>query len=200
MEVFGSGVSLKGVADHGTVSVLAFYIGSMTDNIILVDENDTQIGEGEKLDTHKKGLLHRAFSVYVFNDKDELMLQRRAKEKYHCGGLWTNTTCSHPAVGEEVGAAAHRRLVEEMGFDTELKKVTEFIYKVPFDNGLTEHEYLHVFIGRHNEPPLLNREEAMDWQWITLDKLEQAIESTPAEYTYWMKKTLPFIREALITG
>lgn len=166
-------------------------------DIILVDENDNQIGTEEKLEAHKQGLLHRAFSLYVFNDNDELMLQRRALDKYHCGGLWTNTTCSHPDAGEEMEVAIHRRLQQEMGFDTDLKKVTEFIYKVPFDNGLTEHEYLHVFIGRYNDSPVLNKEEAMDFKWITLNDLEAEIENSPDQYTYWMKKTLPFIRKAL---
>ena len=171
----------------------------MSEKIILVDEQDQQIGEAEKLQAHKDGALHRAFSVYVFNDKDQLMLQKRDSGKYHCGGMWTNTTCSHPRVGEDVVEAAHRRLQEEMGFDTDLKKVTEFIYRIEFENGLTEHEYLHVFIGRYNQEPQLNPEEAEDWKWISLDDLDQEITNNPTLYTYWMKKTLPHIRKTLPT-
>jgi isopentenyl-diphosphate delta-isomerase len=125
------------------------------------------------------------------------MLQQRAKSKYHCGGMWTNTTCSHPRPGEDIFEAAHRRLQEEMGFDTDLKKVTEFVYKVPFDNGLTEHEYLHVFIGRYNNAPKLNPEEADDWKWISLNELEQGIETNQEIYTFWMQKALPAVKEAL---
>jgi len=169
----------------------------MPEQIILVDERDSQIGTIEKLEGHKKGLLHRAFSIYIFNDNDELMLQQRAKTKYHCGGIWTNTTCSHQRENEEHDAAPHRRLKEEMGFDTELIKVTELIYKVDFDNGLTEHEYLHVYIGRYNSAPILNPDEADDWRWIKLEQLETEIEANPKAYSYWMKKTLPHIHKAL---
>lgn len=169
----------------------------MSEQIILVDKNDEQIGTGEKLDVHKKGLLHRAFSIYIFNTENKLMLQKRTSDKYHCGGLWTNTTCSHPRMGEKMEDAIHRRLQEEMGFDTELEKVTEFIYKVPFDNGLTEHEYLHVYFGRYNQPPDPNPKEAEDWKWITISDLEKAIETEKDSYTYWMKKTLPFIKKHL---
>jgi len=169
----------------------------MEEQIIIVDENDQQIGMGGKLKVHQDGSLHRAFSIYIFNDQDELMLQQRAKDKYHCGGLWTNTTCSHPRIDEDLSAAAHRRLKEEMGFDTDLKKVTEFIYKVGFDNGLTEHEYLHVFIGRYNKDPQLNPEEVQGWKRIKIEELEKEIEENPKAYTYWMEKTLPFINEAL---
>jgi isopentenyl-diphosphate Delta-isomerase len=171
----------------------------MPEQLILVDENDQQIGTEEKLEAHKQGLLHRAFSIYIFNDKNELMLQQRALDKYHCGGLWTNTTCSHPRIGEDNLAAAHRRLQEEMGFDTELNKVTELIYKVDFENGLTEHEYLHVYIGRHNKDPKLTPEEANDFQWINLIELERRIDINPKLYSYWMQQTLPHIHKALET-
>ena len=169
----------------------------MEEQIIIVDENDQQIGMGGKLKVHQDGALHRALSLYIFNDQDELMLQQRAKDKYHCGGLWTNTTCSHPRIDEDLSDAAHRRLQEEMGFDTEMKKVGEYTYKVAFENGLTEHEYVHVFIGRYNDEPNLNPEEAMNWKWIKIEELENAIKKDSNAYTYWMKKALPSVKEAL---
>lgn len=171
----------------------------MEEQIILVDEQDQQIGTEGKLKTHQDGALHRAYSIYIFNDQNELMLQQRAKDKYHCGGLWTNTTCSHPRADEDLVNSAHRRLKEEMGFDTEVKKIGEYIYKVSFDNGLTEHEYIHVFIGRYNQEPHLNLAEAMNWKWMKIEDLEKAIEEDPNSYTYWMKKALPLVKEALKT-
>lgn len=120
----------------------------MTENVILVDKNDQPIGQGEKTAVHKAGQLHRAFSILIFNDKGKLLLQQRAKGKYHCPRLWSNTCCSHPRPGEDILVAAHRRLQEEMGFDCPLEDKFSFIYKVKFDNGLTEHEYDHVLIGK----------------------------------------------------
>jgi isopentenyl-diphosphate delta-isomerase len=159
-------------------------------NLILVDEKDRAIGEEEKMRTHELGLLHRAFSVWVFNTKGELLLQQRAIGKYHCGGMWTNTCCSHPRPGETTIDAAHRRLKEEMGFDCELREVTEFIYHVDFPNGLTEHEYLHVFIGKYDLDPILNPEEASDFRWISLNTLRGDIAHDPEKYTYWSRLTL----------
>lgn len=158
--------------------------------IILVDEHDQSIGEEEKMKAHELGLLHRAFSVWIFNKKGELMLQQRASEKYHCGGMWTNTCCSHPRPGETTIDAAHRRLMEEMGFDCELRETIEFIYEIDFPNGLTEHEYLHVFIGRYDENPILNPEEASDFKWISVDTLRKDIGADPNRYTYWSRLTL----------
>ncbi|MDP2091029.1 MAG: isopentenyl-diphosphate Delta-isomerase [Candidatus Gracilibacteria bacterium] len=157
----------------------------MQENIIVVDQFDNQISEGEKMDVHRKALLHRAFSILVFNSKGELMLQQRDLGKYHSGGKWTNTCCSHPRVGETLENAIHRRLVEEMGFDTNLTKKTEFIYKVELDNELTEHEYLHIYTGIYNEVPNLNSEEAMDWKWISIDDLKSDIQKNPDNYTKW---------------
>ena len=159
-------------------------------NLILVDEHDQPIGVEEKMRTHELGLLHRAFSVWIFNAKGEIMLQQRALEKYHCGGLWTNTCCSHPRPGEASIDAAHRRLQEEMGFDCELQEVTEFIYHVTFDNGLTEHEYLHVFVGQYDADPILNPEEASAFRWMTIDALQKDIALHPDQYTYWSRFTL----------
>lgn len=159
-------------------------------DIILVDEHDRPIGEEEKMRTHKLGLLHRAFSVWIFNTKGELILQQRAVKKYHCGGLWTNTCCSHPFPNETTFDAAHRRLKEEMGFDCELTEVIEFIYEIDFPNGLTEHEYLHVFIGHSDADPILNPVEASAFRWIPIETLKRDITLDPEQYTYWSRLTI----------
>lgn len=161
-----------------------------SDTLILVDAQDRPIGKEEKMRAHELGLLHRAFSILVFNAKGEIMLQQRARGKYHCGGLWTNTCCSHPRVGETTSAAAHRRLQEEMGFDCELEEVLEFIYKVDFPNGLTEHEYLHVFIGRYEGDPVINPEEADAFRWMPIRALTEDIAQDPERYTYWFRLAL----------
>ncbi|OGC47493.1 isopentenyl-diphosphate delta-isomerase [candidate division WWE3 bacterium RIFCSPHIGHO2_01_FULL_35_17] len=160
-------------------------------DVILVDENDTPIGICEKLEAHKKKLLHRAFSVFIFNDKNELLLQRRAISKYHSGGLWTNTVCSHPAPGEDTISAAHRRLVEEMGFDTEVKEVFTFSYKHEFDNGITENEFDHVIVGKYNNDPISNPEEVEEWKWATREEVLIDIKENPDKYTYWFKIAFP---------
>ncbi len=155
--------------------------------VILVDEQDHQVGTMEKIEAHEKALLHRAFSVFVFNSKGELMLQQRALEKYHSPGLWTNTCCSHQREGETTLEAAHRRLQEEMGFDTELEEKFAFIYKAPFDNGLTEHEYDHVLVGSYDQEPILNPKEAASWKWIALGDVKKDIDINPDNYTPWFK-------------
>ena len=155
------------------------------EKIILVDKNDIQIWEWEKLDIHKKALLHRAFSILVFNSKWELMLQKRDLWKYHSWWKWTNTCCSHPRVWEKLENAIHRRLKEEMWFDTELIKKTEFIYNVKLDKWLTEHEYLHVYTWLYNDDPYLNINEAMDWKWISIDDLKKDMKNNPNNYTKW---------------
>jgi len=159
----------------------------MQEMVILVDEHDNEIGLMEKQEAHVKALLHRAFSVMVFNDKGEMLLQQRALSKYHSGGLWTNTCCSHPRQGETTEQAAHRRLQEEMGFDCELKLHQTFIYKAPFDNGLTEHELDHVFIGTYNLDPQINPEEVNDFHWISLSELDQQLRNQPEKFTVWFK-------------
>lgn len=169
----------------------------MQEYVILVDENDAPVGQEEKMRAHELGLLHRAFSIFIFNSSGELMLQQRALDKYHCGGLWTNTVCSHPRAGEETLDAAHRRLQEEMGFDTELKELFCFTYKAPFPNGLTEHEFDYVFIGKYDAEPILNRDEAESWKWITLSDLEKDIEANPNAYTFWLKTCLPELRQKI---
>ncbi len=155
--------------------------------VILVNELDQEIGQMEKQEAHEKALLHRAFSVMVFNSEGEMLLQQRAMNKYHSGGLWTNTCCSHPRPGEEVEKAAHRRLMEEMGFDCDLKLHQTFIYKAPFDNGLTEHELDHVFVGEYNENPAFNLDEVNDYQWIKLSDLYDQLKSDPEKFTVWFR-------------
>lgn len=157
------------------------------EQVILVDENDKPIGTMGKLEVHQKGLLHRAFSVFIFNDKGELLLQKRASTKYHSPGLWTNTCCSHPSPGEETLTAANRRLKEEMGMDTILIHKTSFIYRTEFDNGLTEHEFDHVYVGNYNENPVLNEDEAEDYKWVNLTDLKEDIKNSPQSFTSWFK-------------
>ena len=158
-----------------------------TEKVILVDKNDNQVGVMPKLEAHQKGLLHRAFSVFIFNSKYELLLQKRASSKYHSGGLWTNTCCSHPREGEEILDAAKRRLIEEMGIDTSLRKVHDFIYKAELDNDLTEHEFDHVLYGIYNEDPIINKDEADDFKWIDMDSLNEDIKTNGNNYTIWFK-------------
>jgi isopentenyl-diphosphate delta-isomerase len=159
----------------------------MQNNVILVDKKDNQIGVLEKLEAHKTGRLHRAFSIFIFNSKGQLLLQRRAKKKYHCGGLWTNTCCSHPRPGETIKGAAHRRLKEEMGFDCNLKEIHKFVYKTKFKNGLTENEYDHVLIGKFDDEPVVDREEAEDWEWTEPNSILEDIENNPEKYTFWFR-------------
>lgn len=157
------------------------------EQVILVDENDKQIGLMPKMEAHEKALLHRAFSVFVFNSENELMIQQRAEHKYHSPGLWTNTCCSHQREGESNLEAGKRRLQEEMGFTTDLEEVMSFIYKAPFDNGLTEHEFDHIMIGYYNDVPNINPDEVADWKWMTLEAIKEDMKVHPEIYTAWFK-------------
>jgi isopentenyl-diphosphate delta-isomerase len=157
----------------------------MEEQVILVDEQDNPIGLMPKLEAHQKAVLHRAFSVFIFNDKGELMLQQRAKHKYHSPGLWTNTCCSHQREGESNVQAGKRRLQEEMGFTTDLREVTSFIYKAPFDNGLTEHEFDHVLLGYYEDDPVINPDEVASWKWMPLEEVKNDIDNHPDFYTVW---------------
>lgn len=157
------------------------------DKVILVDNNDNQIGLMPKLEAHEKGVLHRAFSVFIFNNHGELMLQRRALTKYHSPGLWTNTCCSHQRDGESNISSGKRRLNEEMGFDTELFEKTSFIYKAKFDNGLIEHEFDHVLVGSYNHSPIINSIEVDSWKWMSLENVKKDIKDHPGNYTAWFK-------------
>lgn len=157
------------------------------EQVILVNEHDEELGLMEKMEAHEKALLHRAFSIFLFNSKDELLLQQRALHKYHSGGLWTNTCCSHPRQGESVIEAANRRLEEEMGMDCAMKQMFHFIYKAELDQGLTEHELDHVVFGYTDKKPNINPEEVMDWKYVKMDQLDKDIKSCPEEYTAWFK-------------
>ena len=155
------------------------------EKVTLVNSNDEPIGLMPKMEAHEKALLHRAFSVFVINSNNEMMLQQRALQKYHSPGLWTNTCCSHQRDGEENIEAGLRRLQEEMGFETPLEYLFNFIYKAPFDNGLTEHELDHVMLGRYEAEPSINPEEVASWKWMDIDLIHADLINNPANYTVW---------------
>ena len=157
------------------------------EEVILVNTLDELIGTMPKMEAHEKAVLHRAFSVFIMNDKGETMLQQRAAHKYHSPLLWTNTCCSHQRVGETNIGAGRRRLQEEMGFTADLKELFSFIYKAPFDNGLTEHELDHVMIGKFNGKPIINPEEVADFKWMKPEDVQIDIAENPQQYTVWFK-------------
>lgn len=162
----------------------------MQSKVILVDENDREVGHAGKLEAHQNGLLHRAFSIFVFDQKGRLLLQRRAAKKYHSGSLWTNTCCSHPLPERPLLEEAHRKLRHEMGFDCELAESFHFTYRVKLENGLYEHEFDHVFFGTYDGDPVPNPDEVEAWKWIDLTELSNDIVLHPDEYSYWMKLVL----------
>ena len=166
--------------------------------VILVNQQDEVIGKMEKLEAHQKGLLHRAFSIFIFNTKNELLLLKRANGKYHSESLWTNTCCSHPSPGESIISAANRRLFEEMGMSCELKSAFSFIYNVELDNGLYEHELDHVVIGIGNLNPVINPTEASMFCWKSIDEIIKDINSSPMNYTSWFKIIMKDHLEKLI--
>lgn len=159
----------------------------MNDDVILVDEKDNEVGFMNKLETHQKGLLHRAFSILIFNSKNELLLQKRSMHKYHSGGLWSNSCCSHPKPGEALTNAASRRLQEELGLNCSLNFAFSFKYKIKFINGLTEHEFDHVFIGQTDDTPKINKMEIDDWKYAKCEHILSDMETNPDEYTEWFK-------------
>lgn len=163
------------------------------EQVVLVDPYDRELGTMEKLEAHEKGVLHRAFSVCVFNKANELLLQQRAEDKYHSGSLWSNTCCSHPRPKEAVIAGASRRLVEEMGFSCSIEPVHKFIYRAELDHNLTEHELDHVFFGTYDDAPAINPEEVADWKYISLPDLAVDIKKRPEAYTAWFKLLVPVI-------
>jgi isopentenyl-diphosphate Delta-isomerase len=168
--------------------------------VILVDEQDNETGRMEKMEAHEKALLHRAFSIFVFNDAGQMMLQRRALSKYHSPGLWTNTCCSHPRPGESLSAATQRRLAEEMGFRCPLEKAFSFIYKAAFDHGLTEHELDHVFTGTYNGDPAINPAEVAEWKWVSVSALLEDVKNRPEAYTVWFRIALREMEERRMIG
>ena len=164
-------------------------------DVILVDEQDQPVGVMEKMEAHRKAVLHRAFSVFIFNQKGEMLLQQRAISKYHSGGLWTNACCSHPYPDELTEDAAARRLKEELGFDASLEKLFSFTYKAAFDNGLTEHEYDHVFAGIYEGPIVPDPAEVQDYCYKSLESIKHSLESHPAKYTAWFHIAFPKVME-----
>ena len=159
----------------------------MAENVILVDRNDTEIGLMPKMEAHLTGVLHRAFSVFIFNTKGQLLLQQRALDKYHSGGKWTNTCCSHPRIGEDTKDAANRRLLEEMGMNCDLIYGFNFLYKADVQDGLLEHEYDHVYFGITDDKPLINKAEVADYKYIELSALQNDLINQPEQYTEWLK-------------
>jgi isopentenyl-diphosphate delta-isomerase len=167
------------------------------EEVILVDKKDQVVGSMEKLEAHKKGVLHRAFSVFIFNSAGQLLLQKRALKKYHSGGLWSNTCCSHPRPGEDTRDAAARRLQEEMGLTSRLKKAFSFQYKVKFENGLTENEFDHVFVGLCEVDPNPDPREVADWKFIDMDFVLRDSVNQPEPYTYWFRKSISKVLDYL---
>ena len=175
---------------EGTLINGFLLILNMKKFVVLVDKNNRRIGVEEKIKAHKEGKLHRAFSIFIFNSNWELLLQQRARSKYHSGGLWSNTVCSHPKPNETYFQAVHRRLKEEMGFDCRVKKLFCFIYKVNFNNGLIENEYDCVFVGKFDGEPKPNKREVMNYKWIPLKEVIKDIELNPNKYSVWFKIAL----------
>ena len=169
-----------------------------TNEVVLVNENDEVLGTMEKLRAHEEGVLHRAFSVIIFNSKGEMLIHKRASDKYHCGGLWTNACCSHPRLNEDPKYGAERRLKEEMGFTTNVNFIGSFIYKVKFENGLTEHEFDHMFCGHFDEKPEPNKDEVEAWKFISVDQLLKDVENQPECYTFWFRDILKNRLEELL--
>jgi isopentenyl-diphosphate delta-isomerase len=163
--------------------------------VVLVDEQDREVGTEEKLSAHRRGVMHRAFSVFVFDERGRLMLQRRAPGKYHSAGLWANTCCGHPRPGEPVAHAARRRLNEEMGFDCPLEHVFSFVYRAPLDAGLTEHELDHVFVGRFDGSPLPDRAEVSEWRASSVAEVADDLARNPGRYAAWFQEAFEGIRQ-----
>jgi len=160
------------------------------EHVILVDERDDAIGTMEKIEAHEKGLLHRAFSILLFNSKGEVLLQKRSRKKYHSGGLWTNTCCSHPQPNEQIEEATRRKLKQEMGIEAKTEFAYKFIYKTNLDKNLIEHEYDHVYTGIFDGQPIINNDEVEDWKFVDVKTLQQDVERNPSEYTHWFKLIL----------
>lgn len=167
------------------------------EQVVLVDERDRDLGHMEKLAAHREGMLHRAFSVFIFNSKGHLLLQQRAKGKYHSPGLWTNTCCGHPRPGESTQLAAERRLKEEMGITAPLAPVMRFAYRAELGGGLIEHELDHVLIGEYDRDPLPDPSEAMDWRWVDKAELDKELAAHPALFTAWFPLCVAQARDAL---
>lgn len=167
-------------------------------HLVLVNERDEPLGTMEKMEAHRKALLHRAFSVFIFNSEGEMLLQQRAFSKYHSGGLWTNTCCSHPYPGETPIEAASRRLMEEMGFTTSMEKIFDFVYKKELDNELTEHEFDHVFVGQYEGLIQPNPEEVVDYKYLSMEEITTRMEEQPEAFTVWFQIAFPRVKEWML--
>lgn len=163
--------------------------------VILVNEKDEPLGSMEKMEAHRKAVLHRAFSVFIFNHRGEMLLQQRALSKYHSGGLWTNACCSHPAPGEETPAAANRRLQQEMGFITPIEGIFSFIYQSEFENGLTENEFDYVFAGFYEGPINPDPVEVKDYCYKSLEEIQTSLTLQPEKYTAWFHIAFPKVQQ-----
>lgn len=164
-------------------------------SVILVNTDDEPVGEAEKMEAHRRGLLHRAFSVFIFNRKGEMLLQRRAKHKYHSGGLWSNACCSHPSPGEESKAAAEKRLQEEMGFTTPLEEIFKFIYRTDFGTGIIENEVDHVFVAQYDGQINPDKEEADEYIFLNMEEIEESLQSEPLKFTSWFSIAFPQVKD-----
>lgn len=167
--------------------------------VITVNESDIALGSMEKIEAHEKGILHRAFSIFIFNNKGAMLLQQRALNKYHSGGLWSNTCCSHPQPGEDTSVAAYRRLKEEMGFTAPLDEAFSFLYKTNFDNGLSEHEYDHVFTGIYDGDINPDKKEVNDYCFLPMNEIRAGLQAHPQKYTSWFKIAFPKLEDYLAT-
>lgn len=183
----GIAANYQDMINYAVFALILLKTEENEERVILVNEKDEQIGLMPKMEAHEKGKLHRAFSVFIYNENGEMLLQQRALSKYHSPGLWTNTCCSHQRAGETNIEAGKRRLREEMGFEVELKNTVSFIYKAPFDNGLTEHEFDHILVGNYSASPKPNPEEVMDWKWMRPEAVQQDMRKNPQNYTEWFK-------------
>jgi len=159
-----------------------------------VDSGDKVVGFDEKINIHRTGKLHRAFSILIFNNKGELLIQKRAKNKYHSGGLWTNSCCSHQRIGENIESSAYKRLKEELGFEAKLKQIFRFHYNTKFSNGLIENEIDYIFVGKYDGEVKPNKEEIEDYKWISLNELKKSVKRNPNRYTYWFKLILKIMQ------
>jgi len=169
----------------------------MAQKLILIDEYDNVTGYCEKLSTHKKGNLHRAFSVYILNSKNELLIQQRTITKYHSGGLWSNTCCGHFTSEKNMEAQAEQRLMEEMGVKTNLRWIFNYSYKTQFKNGLIENELVYTYLGSYDNDPLPNCEEVENWKWIQLEELSKEMYQQPEIFTYWFKFAFDYFNKAI---
>lgn len=165
------------------------------EKVVLVDQHDNAVGAMEKMEAHRRGVLHRAFSIFLFNTAGEMLLQQRALDKYHSAGLWTNACCSHPRPGEQVAAAAARRLREELGIATPLEPVFQFVYQAAFENGLQEHEYDHVLAGLYDGDIPFNPLEVQAVRYVTMQALRRELQDNPTGFTAWFRLAFPKIEQ-----